>query len=226
VTTQFSWMLGNGTVGAAGGVNRSDRCGREFPVASRRSFGAHFVGWFARGVLGFVRPAATGRSALALACLVGVASCSSKAPSNGDSSGDWGAAPAEIYLSALDTVLAGRFSSDSAWYVADTIYWWPLSGPRPHLALEGTSHLLGVIGREQGRRIVIVPLRDAIGEDGTRRVPGPLVILGPIDMLSWDGAEFRVNLYLGVHGQELYRLRCQRVGTNWRVVNMLTELST
>jgi hypothetical protein len=164
--------------------------------------------------------------ALAVVSMLGVGSCSSASQANGDASGNWAVTEAEIYLSAMDSLLAGRFPKDSVWFVADTIYWWPMSGPRPHLALEETSAALRIIGREQGRSIVIVPLDEAIAHDGSRRVPGPLVILGPIDMLNQDGAQFRVNLYLGLHGQELNRFRCRRLGGKWRVVEVSHERAT
>jgi hypothetical protein len=133
---------------------------------------------------------------------------------------------AEIYFSAMDTMLSQRFPSDSAWYVADTIYWQPLLFTAPHVSLEDAPAALEQIGRERHRNITLVELQKAIARNGVRVVHGPLVIFGPIDMLGEDDALFRVNLYLGLNGQELTRVRSRLVDGRWRVVEISLESST
>jgi hypothetical protein len=172
---------------------------------------------------------------LATAILVVIAACTSQERQDAASAENsrentswrnWGTVEAEIYFSGLDTLLAQRFADDTVWYVVDTLYWWPFVARRPRVGLEATSINLTAIGRERGRRIRLVTFDEAIAQNGTRRLAGPVVILGPIDMLGEDHALFRLNLYLGLNGQELRRLRCRRVGDRWTVVEDAPEVAS
>lgn len=173
--------------------------------------------------------------ALAPAILVAIAGCRSQERQDAASTENarenipwrnWATVEAEIYYSGLDTLLARRFADDTVWYVVDTLYWWPFAARRPSVALEATSINLIAIGRERGRRIRLVTFQEAIARNGTRRLAGPVVILGPIDMLGEDHALFRLNIYLGLNAQELRRLRCRRLGGRWTVVEESPEVAS
>lgn len=160
---------------------------------------------------------------LALACS---AESSRGAPaSQAKSWRNWGMVEAEIYFSAMDTLVAKQ-ERDGKWFVADSIYWWPLAVPRPRVSLEATPVGLSAVGRENKREITLIPFQKGVATDGARLVVGPLLILGPIDMIGEDEALFRVNLYLGRNGQELNRVRSKLVNGRWTVVEISPEVMT
>jgi hypothetical protein len=169
---------------------------------------------------------------LGLALASAVLSCSTerreRAPDAEHKRGarDWSMVQAEIYFAALDTLLTRRFASDTIWHVVDAIYWWPLAVRLPQVRLEDTPVGLPVVGRENGRTIDLVSFQDGVAPDGRPRFAGPIMVLGPIDMLGENDALFRVNLYLGPNGQELRRMRCRLVDGKWRVVEAAPEVST
>lgn len=173
------------------------------------------------------------RQALMLAGALALTSCKSR---GGDTSAagstegqdqwrNWGMVEAEVYFSALDTLLAKRFPSETR-YVADSVYWWPLAARHPNVPLEAAPPALRAVGRAGGRTISYVAFNQAVAEDGSRLVQGPVVLLGPIDMLGEDHALFRVNLYLGLNGQELNRVRARRIAGRWKVVEIAPEVAT
>ena len=138
---------------------------------------------------------------------------------------NWGTIEAEIYFAVLDSLLSRRYGGDSVWYVVDSIYWWPLGTPRPRLGLEGTPAALLVVARERERAVDLVSYDQAIDSDGARRVPGPVVIFGPIDMYGSNEALLRFNLYLGLNGQEMSRIRTTLSPDGWEIVEIAPEVS-
>ena len=180
-------------------------------------------------------PTPSARQVAVLITLALVAACSSPVNdgrANTSKSGtsprwrNWSMVEAEIYFAALDSLLTQRFAPDSAWEVIDTVYWWPLANPRPRVPLEETPVALRQVGRESRRVVTLTAFEDAVSRDGAPRSSGPVVIFGPIDMVGENQALFRVNVYLGVHGQELSRVRCQRINGAWKVIEVAPEVST